>query len=306
MVHKICIAILAVVFVGAFSARAQEVALADGTALQISLVKDISSKDAQRGDVVEFTVDEDIVVDGQTVIRKGTIAKGSIIYAEKGGYMGKSGKLALQIDSTTTVDGETLPLRAAKGGEGESKTGTVLVMSNVIGPFALLMKGGDTTVKSGAKLTVYTAEQRKFKVDGTTLTTVKSDKTEATAASSEPVTVYIYRPKKILGGALEPSVYCDGVELARMDNGRYFVLKLAPGKHIIHLTNEKKGYELNMAAGQTYYFRIGIEAGMWKGQGKILLEDNDKGAAEVKKIKPLGADKIKDKTMVVAPEPSKT
>lgn len=305
MLFRICFAIIAVFFVGVFVVSAQEVMLPDGTALQISLVKDISSKDAQRGDVVEFTVDDDVVTDGQTVIKKGAIAKGSIIYAEKGGYMGKSGKLALQIDSTTTVDGETIPLRAAKGGEGESKTGTVLVMSNLIGPFALLMKGGDTTVKSGAKLTVYTAEQRKFKVDGSTLTTVKPDKTEANA-SAEPATVYIYRPKKILGGALEPSVYCDGVELARMDNGRYFVLKLTPGKHIIHLTNEKKGYELNMAAGQTYYFRIGIEAGMWKGQGKILLEDNDKGAAEVKKIKPLGADKIKDKTMVVTIEPSKT
>ncbi|MGB7200776.1 MAG: DUF2846 domain-containing protein [Pyrinomonadaceae bacterium] len=305
MFYKICIAIITVLVVGGFSVRAQEVTLADGTALQISLVKDISSKDAQRGDVVEFSVDEDIVADGQIVIKKGSIAKGSIIYAEKGGYMGKSGKLALQIDSTMTVDGETIQLRAAKGGEGESKTGTVFVMSNIIGPFAMLMKGGDTTVKSGAKLTVYTAEQRKFMLDGTSLTTVKSDKAEETRLG-EPATVYIYRPKKMLGGALEPSVYCDGVELARMDNGRYFVLKLAPGKHIIHMTNEKKGYELNMAAGQTYYFRIGIEAGMWKGQGKILLEDNDKGAAEVKKIKPLGADKIMDKTMVVTTEPTKT
>lgn len=306
MLCRVCFAIIAVLLVGGFDICAQEVMLADGTALQISLVKDISSKDAQRGDIVEFTVDEDIIADGQTVIKKGTIAKGSIIYAEKGGYMGKSGKLALQIDSTTTVDGETILLRAAKGGEGESKTGTVLVMSNIIGPFAILMKGGDTTVKAGAKLTVYTAEQRKFKVDGTTLTTLKSDNTASRSMSVEPATVYIYRPKKMLGGALEPSVYCDGVELARMDNGRYFVLKLAAGKHIIHMTNEKKGYELNMAAGQTYYFRIGIEAGMWKGQGKILLEDNDKGAAEVKKIKPLGADKIKDKTMVVTTEPSKT
>jgi hypothetical protein len=305
MLYRVCFAIIAVLLVGGFDVRAQEIMLADGTPLQVLLVKDISSRDAQRGDVVEFIVDEDIVADGQTVIKKGTIAKGSIIYAEKGGYMGKSGKLALQIDSTMTVDGETIQLRAAKGGEGESKTGTVFVMSNIIGPFAMLMKGGDTTVKSGAKLTVYTAEHRKFMLDGTSLTTVKSDKAEVTRLG-EPATVYIYRPKKMLGGALEPSVYCDGVELARMDNGRYFVLKLAPGKHIIHMTNEKKGYELNMAAGQTYYFRIGIEAGMWKGQGKILLEDNDKGAAEVKKIKPLGADKIMDKTMVVTTEPTKT
>lgn len=302
MLNKVFGAIITILAAGGFCLHAQNITLAEGTALQISLVKDISSKDAQRGDIVEFTVDDDIVADGNAVIKKGTVAKGSIIYAEKGGYMGKSGKLALQIDSTTTVDGEVMPLRAAKGGEGQAKTGTVLVMSNLIGPFALLMKGGDATVKAGAKLTVYTAEERRFRVDGMNLSTIKVVKTAEEIANAEKVTVYIYRPKKLVGGALEPSVFCDGVELARMDNGRYFVLKLAPGKHIIHLTNEKKGYELNMAPGQTYYFRIGIEAGFWKGQGKILLEDNEKGAAEVKKIKPLDADKIKDKTMVVPPE----
>jgi hypothetical protein len=110
-----------------------------------------------------------------------------------------------------------------------------------------------------------------------------------------------------VGAALEPSVFADKVELARMDNGRWFMIKLSPGKHLIHLTEEEKGYEFNVAAGQTYYFRIGIEAGMWKGHGKILLEANDKGAAEVAKAQPLGADKIKakDRVIVTAPEPQK-
>jgi hypothetical protein len=53
-----------------------------------------------------------------------------------------------------------------------------------------------------------------------------------------------------------------------------------------------------MGAGQTYYFRVGIEAGMWKGGGKILLEDSEKATGEIKKLKPLDAEKIKDKTMV--------
>lgn len=117
--------------------------------------------------------------------------------------------------------------------------------------------------------------------------------------NEEPVTVYIYRPKKIVGSGLDPSVFCDGVELGRMDNGRFIVLKLKAGKHLIHMTDKQKGYELNMAGGQTYYFRVGIEAGTWKGQGKITLDENERGAAEVKKLKPLGKDKIKDQTMIV-------
>jgi hypothetical protein len=83
-----------------------------------------------------------------------------------------------------------------------------------------------------------------------------------------------------------------------MDNGRFLTLKLKPGKHTVHMTDKKKGFEVDMGRGEQYYFRVGIELGMWKGQGKLMLEDNEKGAAEVKKLKPLGPDKIKDKTMV--------
>ena len=34
-------------------------------------------------------------------------------------------------------------------------------------------------------------------------------------------------------------------------------------------------------------------------QGKLTLEDKEKAAAEIKKLKPIGKDKIKDHTMVV-------
>ncbi len=292
-------AVLLSVGFAAASVKAQDVTFAEGTAVSLVLAKDVSSKTAERGQAVNFTVDEDVTVDGRVIIEKGTPAVGSVIYAEKGGYMGNSGKLAVQVESTTTVDGQPLRLNAAKGSEGKDKYGTVTALSIVAGPFALLKRGGETVVKEGTKITVYAGEGRTFRIEGDTLVAVKTD-APAAGASDEKVTLYIYRPKKFVGSALEPSIFVDGTELARMDNGRFFVVKLAPGKHIVHMTDEKKGYELNMNAGHTYYFRVGIEAGMWKGGGKILLEDNDKAAAEVKKLKPLDAEKIKDKTMVVA------
>lgn len=297
--HILILAIFAMATITAFS---QEITMPAGTEIPLTLTKEISSKVAERGDTIAFTVAKDIIVDNQMLIKQGTDAKGSVIYAEKGGYMGHSGKLAIQIESTTTVDGQPLKLRAAKGGEGDSAAGSTITLSLLFGPFGLLKKGGDTTVKQGSELTVYTAEERRFRLDGSTIVAIPSS--TPVAASGEKVTVYIYRPSKMVGRALEPSVFCDGVELARMDNGRYFVLNLSPGKHIIHLTNDKKGYEIDMGAGQTYYFRMGIEMGMWKGNGKILLESNEKGAEEVKKIKLIGADKVKDKTMVV-PVPEK-
>src|SRR5687767_13140165 len=59
-------------------------------------------------------------------------------------------------------------------------------------------------------------------------------------AQDAKATVHVYRYKHFGGGALEPSVYCDDVELARMDNGRQFSVKLDPGKHTFR-SNDKQG-----------------------------------------------------------------
>src|SRR4026208_1741887 len=90
-----------------------EIVVTEGTPINVVTVKEVTTKDAKPNDPVDFTVAEDLVINGQVVVRKGTPAIGSVINAEKGGYMGKSGKLAVQVESTTTSDGKPLKLRAA-------------------------------------------------------------------------------------------------------------------------------------------------------------------------------------------------
>ena len=187
-------------------------------------------------------------------------------------------------------------MRAAKGREGDDKTNSTMVLSMIISPAFLFRKGSEAKIAPGTVVTVYVAEERRFRVEGETLVPVVM---ETTAASSEEATVFIYRPSKYVGKALEPSVFVDDTELVRMDNGRYFAIKLKPGKHIIHMTDDKKGYAIDMGPGQTYYFRIGLEMGMWKGHGKITLDDADRAIKEIKKIKFIGQDKIKAADVVV-------
>ena len=217
--------------------------------------------------------------------------------AQKGGYMGNSGKLAIAVESTTTVDGQPLKLRAAKGREGNDKSTSTIALATFISPLFLFKRGGDAKITTGMPITVYVAEEKRFRIDGATLVAVVPE--TPPVVSNEDAIVYIYRPKKWVGRGLEPSVYVDETELARMDNGRYFALKLKPGKHIVHLTDDKKGYAIDMGPGQTYYFRIGLEAGVWKGQGKITLDEADRAIKEIKKIKFIGQDKIKAPTVVV-------
>jgi hypothetical protein len=187
-------------------------------------------------------------------------------------------------------------LRAAKGKEGKDKTNSTAALS-MISAFFLLKKGGEAKITAGTPVTVYTAEEKYFRVEGDTLVAVTPE--TGTPTNAADAVVYIYRPSKMMGKALEPSVFVDDTELARMDNGRYFALKLRPGKHLIHMTDDKKGYAIDMGPGQTYYFRVGIEMGMMKGRGKITLDDADRAIAEIKKIKFIGQDKIKAPALVI-------
>jgi hypothetical protein len=112
--------------------------------------------------------------------------------------------------------------------------------------------------------------------------------------------VIIYRPGKLVGKALEPSVFSDGVEVARMDNGRYFILLLEPGEHRIHMTQDNKRVDLKLGAGEVAFVRIRVVMGMMKGRGEPSLADEADAVKDLKKMEPLGADKIKNTTLVVA------
>lgn len=122
----------------------------------------------------------------------------------------------------------------------------------------------------------------------------------ATAPDAGKAVVIVYRPGKLMGKALEPSVYCDGKEVARMDNGRYFVLLLEPGEHRIHMTQENKRVDLKLGAGEVAFVRVRIAMGMMKGRGEPSLADEGDAAKDLKKMEPLSGDKLKDNALAVA------
>src|ERR1700757_2575745 len=92
------------------------------------------------------------------------------------------------------------------------------------------------------------------------LTTWAQDKAApaATTQDSAKATVYIYRYKQFVGAALAPSVYCDDVQLARMDNGRYFTATIDPGKHTFRSNDPQSGIALDAKAGEQYFIRVEI------------------------------------------------
>ena len=114
---------------------------------------------------------------------------------------------------------------------------------------------------------------------------------------SQKATLFFYRIKQFAGSALEPSIYCDDKELARMDNGRYFGVSLEPGKHTCRMGDKQTGFEVDMKPGEEYYAKVTIDTGFWKGHGRLTLLQKEQGAFELKKVKLLGADKVKDRSL---------
>src|SRR2546430_2525074 len=117
-------------------------------------------------------------------------------------------------------------------------------------------------------------------------------------AKPSKATVYVYRYKQFVGAALAPSVYCDETELARAENGRYFTVKLDPGKHNFRSNDKQSGMELDMKAGQEYFLRVEIAAGFAKGHGRLVLMSAEQGGYELKspKLKPLDSKKVMNAT----------
>jgi hypothetical protein len=146
------------------AAQSTEVTIPDGTEITVVTIEEISSKTAAEGDPLTFKVDEDVKVNGQTVIPKGALVKGEVSGAKKSGRMGKAGTLSIRINSTTAIDEQKVKLRASKGKEGDDKTGTTVALVVLFGPLGFLKKGKDAKIKEGTKIKAYTDEEKKVQV----------------------------------------------------------------------------------------------------------------------------------------------
>jgi hypothetical protein len=147
-------------------AQAEELVVPDGAELSAVTTQEISSKTATEGDPVTLRLDDDLIVNKQIVVAKGTIVKGVIASAEKSGRMGKGGKLGLRIETTTAVDGQSIRLRASQGKQGDDKTATTIALIALFGVFGFLKKGSDAKIKPGTKIKIYTDEEKHVRVRG--------------------------------------------------------------------------------------------------------------------------------------------
>jgi hypothetical protein len=79
---------------------------------------------------------------------------------------------------------------------------------------------------------------------------------QGTLAQAPTATIHVYREKHLVGFAISPSIYVDGIALQRLNNGTLFVAKLTTGKHMITVGRSEVGLFIEFEPDKHYYFRM--------------------------------------------------
>jgi hypothetical protein len=105
---------------------------------------------------------EDVAVGGFTVIRAGTMARGSVIKVNGKRFLGLGGNVIIKLDSVELVTGDRVPLHARRKFKGGSHTKLMaegMLLAGLIylpaAPVFLLSHGSDCTVLKSTEVTAY-------------------------------------------------------------------------------------------------------------------------------------------------------
>jgi hypothetical protein len=92
--------------------RATAVTIPAGTSVSVRLQQSVSSASARPGDRFDAVLDSPLVVNGRTVVAKGTPVTGRVMQAKPSGRLHNSGYLRLTLASIT-VNGRSVPVQAS-------------------------------------------------------------------------------------------------------------------------------------------------------------------------------------------------
>lgn len=107
----------------------------DALEVDLVLARSISTQDAQLGDTVPFLVRQDVLLNGQLIIPKGSKAWGKISSVKTASNFMKDGNLALELSHVDFPNGESQPLKfkQLQEGKADSSTGKNLVGTALAG-----------------------------------------------------------------------------------------------------------------------------------------------------------------------------
>lgn len=131
--------------------------LSANTPVKISNDEVISAGSLQNGSTLHYTVTENVrALDGTTVIQAGTPVIATVTNIKEKGRIGKPGEITVSNFKTRAIDGSEITLSALVTKKAENRIARSIVLSAVIFPAFLLMRGADAEIPKGTQQTAYT------------------------------------------------------------------------------------------------------------------------------------------------------
>ena len=178
----------------------QRVIIPANTLVTMTNLDELNSKTIQEGDVVRFTVADDVLVGDVIAIPRGMEVNGTVTKARKSGRFGKDGKIEIMYDNVRAADGSPVALMVGDktkeqynrtaGAVGASAAGAV-----ILGPVGLVgglfVDGNEVDIPAGT--TMYAETKANTEVVGFKENGVMDDMETADMAASG-VTVPSFNP----------------------------------------------------------------------------------------------------------------
>lgn len=143
--------------------------ITSGTRIPLIMSETISSdkKGGRRvntGEVISLTVQADVTdVDGNVLVKQGTLVNGTITKSEKRKAAGTKGKLGFSVDFVKAVDGQSIPVNLKFDFEGKSKTAVAVAAGAVVAAPLLLIKGKPAVIEAGTVFQALVVGDKKIK-----------------------------------------------------------------------------------------------------------------------------------------------
>jgi len=122
-----------------------------GTIVVVKIDEQVSGKTHVNGASIAASVARAVVIDSVTVIRLGTPVDVTVAQSSKSGVVGQAGSIAVNIESTQSVDRQVVFLRGVVAAEGQGSMGTSVGAGVILCPLFLLMRGQEGVIRAGTE-----------------------------------------------------------------------------------------------------------------------------------------------------------
>jgi hypothetical protein len=146
------------------AARPDQIVVPAGIELTVALKEGVTSKTHFAGESVPLEVLEDVSINGRVVIVRGAHARGRISHSEESAGLGRNGSLGIDVETTTSVDGQEIKLAGSYIVIGASRKASTFTLAALIGPLGFMNRGKEAKIKSGTRIKAHTGEEKTVRV----------------------------------------------------------------------------------------------------------------------------------------------